>query len=348
MSIFRSPDNPIIEPKDIKPSRDDFEVIGVFNAGVSRLKDEVILLLRVAERPISTNPDVVLTAIYDVGRDDFVIKEFLKENPQVDFSDPRIIKTPDGLFLTSISHFRVARSKDGISFEIEDSPTFSPANDYETFGVEDPRISLIDGTYYINYSAVSISGITTYLASTKDFKSFNRHGIIFCPDNKDVVIFPEKVNGKYYALHRPASALFKRHDVWTAQSPDLVCWGNHRSLMGLRPGFWDEARIGAGAVPYKNEQGWLEIYHGVDRNSRYCLGAVLLDAAEPRKVLARSAEPVFEPQAAYECEGFFGNVVFTCGLLYEEDKLKIYYGASDTSICYAELALEDVIKNLNL
>jgi predicted GH43/DUF377 family glycosyl hydrolase len=348
MSIFRSPENPIIEPKDVKPSRDDFEVIGVFNAGVARFKDEVVLLLRVAERPISTHPDVVLTAIYDVGRDSFVIKEFLKDNPEVDFSDPRIIKTPAGLFLTSISHLRIARSKDGTSFEIEEAAAMSPANNYETFGIEDPRISLIGDTYYINYSAVSISGVTTYLASTRDFKSFKRHGIIFCPENKDVVILPEKVDGKYYALHRPASPLFKRHDIWLAESPDLICWGNHRSLMGPRQNCWDETRIGGGAMPFKIKQGWLEIYHGVNRNNRYCLGAILLGAAEPWKVIARSEKPIFEPQASYECKGFFGNVVFSCGLLYEEDKLKIYYGASDTSMCYAELPLEDVIRNLNL
>jgi predicted GH43/DUF377 family glycosyl hydrolase len=118
--------------------------------------------------------------------------------------------------------------------------------------------------------------------------------------------------------------------------------------MGPRPDYWDEIKIGASAVPFKIEQGWLEIYHGVDRNNRYCLGAVLLDSQEPWKVTARTEKPIFEPEADYECNGFFGNVVFSCGLLCEDDKLKIYYGAADTVICYAELSLEETIKALNL
>ncbi len=348
MSVFRSPHNPIIGPKDVKPSRDDFEVIGVFNAGVTRFRDEVVLLLRVAERPISTNQRITLTGIYDVTKGGIVLKEFSKNNPQNDFSDPRLIVTPAETYLTSISHLRLARSTDGISFEIENTPAFAPATDYETFGIEDPRISLIDGTYYISYVAASPLGVTTALASTKDFNSFQRHGVIFCPDNKDVVLFPEKVDGKYYALHRPVSSLFKKQEIWLAESPDLSYWGNHRYLIGPRNGFWDDAKIGASAVPFKIDQGWLEIYHGADRNNRYCFGAVLTDAEQPSMVIARTEKPIFQPQADYECDGFFGNVVFTCGLLYEHDKLKIYYGAADTTICYAELPLQDVLESLKI
>lgn len=350
MKVFRSPHNPIIEPKDVKPYRDDFEVIGVFNAGVTRFKDEVILLVRVAERPINKSPDgrAVLTAVYDVTEGKLVIKEFSKDNPGINFSDPRLIITPAQTYLTSISHLRLARSKDGISFEIEDEPAIFPANDYETFGLEDPRISLIDGIYYINYVAVCPFGVTTCLISTKDFNFFQRHGVIFYPDNKDVVLFPERVKGKYYALHRPVSSLFKKQDIWLAESPDLNAWGNHRRLFGPRAERWDEAKVGAGAVPFKVKQGWLEVYHGADRNNRYCLGAALLDSKEPWKVLARSIEPIFEPEADYECNGFFGNVVFSCGLLCEDDKLRIYYGAADTAICYAELSLKETIESLNL
>jgi predicted GH43/DUF377 family glycosyl hydrolase len=355
VKVFRSPNNPIIKPEDVKPSRDDFEVIGVFNAGVTRFNEEVVLLLRVAERPIGKHLDITLTGVYDVNEGELVVKEFSKSNPENDFSDPRLIITPRGTYLTSISHLRLARSKDGISFEIEDSPTIQPANDYETFGLEDPRISLIDGTYYINYVGVGPLGVTTCLASTKDFNTFERHGVIFPPDNKDVVLFSERVEGKYYALHRPVSSLFGKQEIWIAESPDMCCWGNHRHLMGPRPDYWDEMKIGASAVPFKivlgtpyGEQGWLEIYHGVDRNNRYCLGAILLDSQEPWKVIARTESPIFEPEAEYECNGFFGNVVFSCGLLCEDDKLKIYYGAADTVICYAEISLQETIKGLNL
>ncbi len=343
---YRSPHNPVIAPKDIRPSRANFEVIGVFNAGATRFENEVILLLRVAERPVSTYANITLVGIYDVAKGNIIIKEFSKNDPENDFSDPRLITTPAGTYLTSISHLRLARSRDGINFEIEDTAAMAPANDYETFGIEDPRITVIDGIYYINYAAVSPAGVTTSLASTKDFSSFHRHGVIFCPENKDVVLFPEKVNGKYYALHRPVCALFEKREIWIAESPDLFCWGNHRRLMGPHSSFWDNVKVGAGAVPFKIDPGWLEVYHGVDRNNRYCLGAVLLDAQQPWKVLARAEKPIFEPQADYECDGFFGNVVFTCGLLYENDKLKIYYGAADTTICYAELPIKDILENL--
>ena len=348
MKAFRSPRNPIIEPKDVTPSRDDFEIIGVLNAGVTRLGDEVILLVRVAERPINPNSDVVLTAVYEMGGKDLVIKEFPKSDPDTDFSDPRLIVRSGQTYLTSISHLRIARSKDGVNFDIDDTPAIAAANEYETFGIEDPRISLIDGTYYIHYVAVSPLGVVTYLMSTEDFVNFRRHGVIFCPDNKDVAIFPGKITDRFYALHRPVSPLFKMQDIWLADSPDLITWGNHRHLFGPRPGCWDEAKVGAGAVPFRIEQGWLEVYHGVDRKNRYCLGAALLDGAEPWTIVARSTEPIFEPQADYECEGFFGNVVFSCGLLREDDMLRVYYGAADTSICYAELSLQEIIDSLSL
>lgn len=348
MKIFRPPENPIITPENVKPSREDFEITGVFNAGVTRFNEEILLLFRVAERPIQENPDDVLTAIFDTNQDQMVVKEFLRGNSKIDFSDPRIIITPDGTYLTSISHLRLARSKNGIDFKIENSPTIGPKNEYEVFGLEDPRISLIDGKYYINYVGVGHFGVTTCLVSTIDFNSFERHGVIFCPDNKDVVIFPEKVEGKYYALHRPVSPLFGKQEIWIAESPDLCCWGNHRCLMGPRRGCWDEIKIGASAVPFKTEQGWLEVYHGVDKNNRYCLGAVLLNAQEPWKIVSRTECPILKPEADYELNGFFGNVVFSCGLLNEDNKLKIYYGAADTVICYAEISLEDTIKALNL
>jgi beta-1,2-mannobiose phosphorylase / 1,2-beta-oligomannan phosphorylase len=405
MGIYRAPENPVIRPEQVRPSREDFEVIGVFNAGVARFGDEIILLLRVAERPRVQRENVVLSPIYDVDSDSILLKPFARDDPGNDFSDPRLIvrtafpvsrascprvskasrlrvagETPatgrgqdaldtqgrDALattetYLTSISHLRLARSWDGVRFQIADAPALGPANRYETFGIEDPRITCIDGTgsptrdsalggptYYVAYVGVSPLGVTTCLASTRDFQSFERHGVIFPPDNKDVVIFPAQIGGKFYALHRPHSSLFLRNDIWLAESPDLLCWGRHRHLMATRDGRWDETRIGAGAVPFHTEKGWLEFYHGADRNNHYCMGAVLLDSAQTWEILARSRSPVFEPQADYERAGFFGNVVFSCGLLFEDETLKIYYGAADTSICYAEIPLVDVYRNLGL
>ncbi len=347
MTVLRASENPIIGPADVKPSREDFEVIGVFNAGVTRYRAEVILLLRVAERPINEDAQQVLTAVFDVEQGRIVTRSFPRSDPANDFSDPRLIVRAEETHLTSISHLRLARSRDGVHFDIDERPTLTAANEYETLGIEDPRITLIDDTYHINYVAVAPRGVTTCMVSTRDFESFERRGVAFHPENKDVAIFPERIDGKYYALHRPHSPLFHRNDMWIAESSDLMCWGNHRYLMGLREGLWDETRIGAGAVPFRVDEGWLEIYHGADRQNRYCLGAVLLDSRSPWNIISRSKHPIFEPEAPYEQAGFFGQVVFTCGLLFEEDRLKIYYGASDEVICYAQLPLADVMATLN-
>ncbi len=346
MAAFRAPENPIIVPRDVKPSQEGFEVIGTFNAAVTRLGNEVILLVRVAERPLNNDPSVVLAAIFDATEGRIVTKPFAREDPANDFSDPRLIVRNGQTYLTSISHLRLARSADGLHFDLDDRPTLAPAHAYETFGIEDPRITCIGGTYYVHYVAVSPLGVTTVLLSTRDFKSFERHGVIFAPENKDVVLLPEKINGLYYGVHRPHSPLFARNDMWIAQSPDLICWGNHRHMMGTREGLWDQMRLGAGAPPVRIDAGWLEIYHGADRNHRYCLGAVLLDAEEPWKVLARSGKPIFEPETNYERSGFFGDVVFTCGLLCEDNRLKLYYGAADTTTCYAEIPLPDILATL--
>jgi len=324
------------------------EVVGVFNAGVARYGSQVILLLRVAERPAGSAPDAAVAPVYDLTTRQIELRRFDRGDSTLDLSDPRTITTADGTSLTSISHLRVARSTDGLNFQIDPRPALAAAAPYETFGIEDPRITPVDGVYYITYVAVSPHGVATALASTRDFEVFDRHGIVFCPENKDVVLLPDCINGFWYALHRPASPFSARHEIWMARSADLLCWGDHRPLLGLRPGRWDGARIGAGAVPFEIEQGWVEVYHGADVQGRYCLGAVLLDRTAPGRVLARTDQPILAPQAPYETAGFYGNVVFTCGLLVEQARLRVYYGAADTSVCYAEIPLADVVDALKL
>jgi len=347
MNIFRSYKNPIIKPEDIKPSRPDFKVVGVFNCGVTRFEREILLLARVAEAPINSNPAKEYIPLLDVETGRLLVKELSRNDPAIDFSDPRLVRTPSCQYLTSISHLRIARSKNGIDFETGKEPSMFPENKYERFGIEDPRITRIDGRYYISYSAISdITGVAVCLASTEDFITYTRHGVIFAPDNKDVAIFPERISGKYFALNRPVSAEFGVRDIWISESTDLFCWGNHRRLMESRDGHWDNGRIGCGAVPFRTEKGWLEIYHGSSKDNRYCLGAVLLDAARPWKIIARSEMPIIEPEMDYELNGFFGNVIFTCGVLHEHGKVKIYYGAADTCIAYAEIGLGDILNQL--
>ncbi len=134
--------------------------------------------------------------------------------------------------------------------------------------------------------------------------------------------------------------------IWIAQSPDLRHWGNHRCVARTRPGRWDSARIGAGCAPIRTDRGWLMIYHGADEAHRYCLGAMLLDAEDPSKVLARSDRPILEPEAPYEQTGFFGNVVFSNGQIVDGDRIALYYGASDEVICRADFSVREILQTL--
>lgn len=352
MNIYRYENNPIITPRDVKPFLNGFQVIGTFNAGAVRYKDEIILLLRVAEKPISNTPQVIKAAFVNTKTNKIEIKEFNKDDKDYDFSDSRIIKDnikKDGSFkyLTSISYIRLARSKDGKHFSIDDKPFIFPENELESFGIEDPRVSKIDDTYYIYFSGVSAFGIGEIMVKTKDFRNKEDCGMIFSLENKDAVIFPEKINGKYYALNRPVSKSVGNPEIWISESNNLLYWGNHRHLIGLRENKWDSGRIGAGAVPIKTSKGWLELYHGADKNDKYCIGAMLLDLNDPSRIIARCDEPILKPEAGYEINGFFGNVVFTCGAICENNIIKLYYGVSDTSMAYAEFSLEDVLNSIN-
>jgi predicted GH43/DUF377 family glycosyl hydrolase len=347
MEVYRSEKNPIILPEKVKPSGTGLKVAGVFNCGVTRFKDEILLLMRVSETSVKSTLQKKFVPVLDVKTGKLIIKEFDRSDPLTDFSDPRFIRTSAGYYLTSISHLRIARSKNGIDFNVSEKPAMFPENKYEIFGMEDPRITLIDKKYYISYSAVSdITGITTCLASTTDFITFVRHGVIFLPDNKDIAIFPEKIKGRYYALSRPISAEYKTADMWISESDNLIYWGNHRRLMGIRERYWDNRKVGCGAVPFRIKEGWLEIYHGASESDRYCLGAVLLDSAEPWKLIARSEKPLIEPKMEYESNGSFGNVIFSCGVLHEKGTVRIYYGAADTYIAYAEIKLKDILYQL--
>jgi predicted GH43/DUF377 family glycosyl hydrolase len=333
----------------VPPSRPDLEVIGAFNPAVTRLDGNVILLLRVAEAPPPSAVEV-RAPIYDPGSGQIEIRTWPRSD-RVNTSDPRVISVDGRIWLTSISHLRIARSTDGIHFDVDPAPALSPETEYETFGIEDPRITLIDGTYWINYTAVSPYGVSTALASTKDFRKFERHGIIFPPTNKNVTIFPEKIGGRYAALHRPMLDGFERPAIWTASSPDLKSWGNHQFVAGARDESWDNDKIGGGAVPFRvrsaYHDGWLAIYHGVTSSPyAYSLGALLLDPEDPSSVIARSREPILEPQAQYECDGFFSGVVFTCGLLVDDDRVRIYYGAADGVTAVADLSLSAILEGL--
>lgn len=345
--FIRHPDNPLITPATIRPSRPDLEVIGAFNAGATLYRGEVLLLVRVAERPIVRDEDWVQCPYY-TPQGDLAIRRVHRDDPAWDLSDPRVIRhrATGELLLTSVSHLRLARSRDGVRFSVSDTPWLTPASPYEAFGVEDPRITRIGDRYYINYTAVSPHGIATALVSTPDFVHIQREGIIFPPDNRDVTLFPEPVNGQYYCYHRPMPGMFKQMSIWLAASPDLRHWGDSRLVLAGRPGQWDAGRVGGGAPPIATARGWLSIYHGADEHDRYCLGAFLTPYDEPGRIIARSAGAVLWPEAPYEVDGFFRNVVFTCGAVVMAGQVRLYYGAADATVALAEAPLDQLLDTL--
>ena len=348
VKVVRYPENPIVALEDVKPSLEGYEVISAFNAGVIEYRDEILLLMRVAERPTNHVADRVLIPIVDfeAGTAKHKILEFSSTEEGIQLDDPRIVSFPGKIYLTSISHFRIARSKDGHHFNVDEHPALNPDQEYESYGIEDPRITRIGDTYYVVYKGVAATGITQCLACTKDFVHWEKHGIILPPENMDGVLFPDKVRGKYALMHRPSPRMIGMPNVWIAYSEDLLHWGEHRFMLGCAEGTWEGGRIGGGAVPFMTDRGWFEIYHAATPGDRYCLGAVLLDRDYPEKVIAKSSGPILEPEAPYEVDGFKPNVVFTAGAIVRDDTVTIYYGAADEVMAAADLSLREIMDNL--
>lgn len=338
----------LLTPADVKPSREDFEVVGVFNPGVVRAGGEVMMLVRVAERPREVRRGFTPLPRWDADAGltvDWVADDDLRP------IDPRVVeRKADGLVrLTFTSHLQVVRLGDGRSVREATGARFVPEGPMEEFGVEDPRITELDGRYYFTYVSVSRHGACTSLASTVDFRSFERHGVIFCSENKDVVLFPERIGGAFAAIHRPNPATpFNRPEMWVASSPDLKHWGRHACLHG-GGGEWETGRVGAGTPPVAVDDGWLEIYHGNRRPTKpgevgaYSTGVLLLDRDDPSRVLRRTPGSIFEPTADFERRGFVPDVVFPTGIVDSPDGWLVYYGAADCSTAVVGFARDDVL-----
>ncbi|MDD4153861.1 MAG: glycoside hydrolase family 130 protein [Bacilli bacterium] len=333
----------IIQKSEVKPSRKELSVLGVFNPAVITKGNETIMIVRVAETASGAGQKTILVPTYQNRTIRFV--EIDRFSNDFDFSDARLIRNHEQNYLTSISHFRIARSDDGVHF-VFDSTRIMPETAYESYGIEDPRITDINGLFYITYSAISEYGINVALMVTKDFCTFDRLGIILPFDNKDCVIFPKMINGNYYAFHRPSKSDFGHLDIWLAKSPDLLHWGDHQVMVQARPNYQNSARVGAGAVPFLTKRGWVVIYHAADANHRYHLAALLLDADNPNKILMRSKKPLLEPKEDYERNGFFKDVVFTCGLTKNNEQIHLYYGVCDENIAMATMSLTEIFANM--
>ncbi|GHU68560.1 glycosidase [Bacteroidia bacterium] len=337
--------NPLIKPSGLRPGIEGMEITCLLNPGVFRFNGKICLLLRVAERPAQIEGKISFPVYNSNGA--IEILTFDKSDPDLDTSDPRVIQYKGQNYLTTLSYLRLVFSDNGIDFyEDPDYPPIFGKGELESFGIEDCRVTTMADGFYLTFTEVSRVAVGVGLMKTCDWKTFEHHGMIFPPHNKDCALFEEKINGKYYALHRPSSPELGGNYIWLAESPDRQHWGNHKCIALTRNGMWDETRTGAGAAPIKTPEGWLEIYHGADKNHRYCLGALLLDLKNPSKVLARSTQPIMEPVASYEQTGFFGNVVFTNGHYVEGDTIHLYYGAGDEVVCGATLSMNEILQTL--
>jgi len=358
----------LLQPRDIRSSCGEVEVIGVFNPAVAIVEDEVYMLARVAERPAEGHtgwtplPRWSLTATTEVDwiRNDDLIQV-----------DARVValRNNGNLRLTSVSHLQLFRQsrlvpKSESATQAAGSLTRStteawefvasifPEGRWEEYGIEDPRVTKIDGIYWITYVAVSRSGAATALMSSTDLITFHRHGILFPSENKDVVLFPALIADDFVALHRPnPHSHFSPPQIWLARSPDMIHWGRHEFVLGgVQP--WEGDRVGSGTPPILCEEGWLTLYHGSTRSStsgtvgHYCAGALLLDRDQPNRVLARSTEPLMQPTAHFETSGFVPNVVFPTSLLCRDDELQVFYGAADTCVASTQLSKQSVLNSL--
>jgi len=255
-----------------------------------------------------------------------------------------------------ISRVGYAFSQDGFNFKRTNAVVLGPNEGYEKYGTEDPRLIAIDNRVYISYVVLSdyvTSGSinsSTALATTENYYNHTRLGIITSrgSDNKDVVLFPEKINHKYLVLHRPRSWIgpkfgVDKPSIWIAEGNTLTSFDRHTLLMKPERN-WEGLKIGSGPPPIKTKHGWLLIYHGVDKDLVYRAGAALLDLNNPFEVIARTNNPILEPQKPYERVGDVDNVVFPTGACIIDKRLHVYYGGADKVCCLAVVELDPFLE----
>ncbi len=255
----------------------------------------------------------------------------------------------------------LALSRDGIRFEVEPEPVFdlSGADGGEIGRAYDPRLTVIEGTVYMSFAVDTRHGLRGAIARTEDLHHFEILSMTV-PDNRNIVLFPEKIDGKFLRLERPMPVYSRgrdRFDMWLSESPDLVYWGNSKLVAAVEDFPFANDKIGPGAPPVKTDRGWLVITHCVDRDNtrgkngwerawpkRYSAGMLLLDLEDPSKVIGICREPLMAPETDYEVKtGFRTNTIFATGAIPVGDTLRIYYGASDTVIALAEAKIDDLV-----
>ena len=254
----------------------------------------------------------------------------------------------------------LALSEDGLRWQVEDQPVFS-MKDEEVQRVYDPRLTVIEGKAYMTFAMDTRHGLRGGIAVSEDLRHFEVLSLTV-PDNRNMVLFPEKIGGMFMRLERPMPVYSRgkkdRFDIWLSESPDLVYWGRSRLVLGVEDFPFANDKIGPGAPPIRTREGWLAVLHTVDIDpgrgkngwedrwiKRYCAAVALLDAEEPWKVIGCGKTPLLVPETDYEIrDGFRTNVVFPTGAVQLNGGIiRIYYGAADTVVAVAEAKEEDLI-----
>ena len=316
-------EQPIVVPADLP-----YPCSLVFNAGVVKHRGEYVMIFR----------------------NDYGTNRILYETVKKKFSG------------TSVG---IARSKNGIDGWVFDPQPLidsnDPNKDPELKRYYDPRITKIDGKLYLCLATDTRHGIRGTIAELSDDLTTFTPISASVPDNRNMVLFPEKIGGEYVRLERPMP-IYSRHnecfDLWLSRSPDLVYWGRSALVLGTERVPWINDKVGPTASPIKTKDGWLTLFHAVDKDDargkngweptwkkRYTTGLMLLDLEDPSKVLALYDKPLLTPELPFETDkGFRQNVIFPCAMLLEDDdEVRIYYGASDTCVCLATAKLDDLL-----
>ncbi len=244
-------------------------------------------------------------------------------------------------------------SDDGVSWDIEDEVITwkdTEGKTYQPNYAYDPRVVKIEDTYYVTW-CTDFYGPSIGVGLTKDFREFTRLENALLPFNRNGVLFPRKINGKYVMLSRPSDTGHTPFgDIFLSESPDMIHWGRHRRVMGRGgSGWWQGLKIGAGPIPIETTEGWLLFYHGVVLTCNgyvYSCGAAMLDINTPSRVLYRCRNYLLTPEKEYETVGFVPNVVFPCATLTDSDtgRIALYYGSADTYVSLAFAHVDEVVE----
>lgn len=368
----------LLRPEDIKPTSSKFEVLSVMNPGVNRLgTGEVILYVRVIERLKKYEDKNYCYSPRFVGKnkDEFKVKidKFSKKTLR-DYNEVAFEFKNGTKRLTFISHFRkvILDKKGERIISVDKKPSFFGLSWDGELGVEDARITKIGHLYVMTYVSLSREdNISTSYAISNDCLNWYRRGIIFKEQNKDVVLFPEMIEGRYVAFNRPEGNFqFSPPHIWISFSKDLEHWGDSDSVKITKEGSWDYGRIGAGPPPLKTPKGWLLIYHAVREKKEgskdegffkrtfaheeinmtyYYASAALFDLEDPKKIIKKSPRPILSPTKKHQKSLFEDKkVIFPTGMVVSENKkdVLIYSGAGDGVTTFRKISIEEIIKML--